>query len=208
MGCCDCLFLNNLWVKRGDILPERKVKCPVCGQYGNKTDMIQHDKRYYHKEYCYDRYLRDKEATRIEVEQWNSLYKYIMKLHDLVVLPKGNITRLKNLRAGYLMKEGNRVRQWRTGPDYSLMFDAYLLAEDSIKWCIANKLNGNKDTRAINYGISIMIDKLNEANMRQKNKQRQLEAINNESQNNDFNNMSEVAYKPNKKTNNDISKYL
>ncbi|QWU14260.1 hypothetical protein SAMN04487895_101554 [Paenibacillus sophorae] len=152
-------------------MAERLLKCPVCEQYGKKEDMIrEEDKRYYHKEYCHDRWLKDREATRIENEQWDALYQYIIKLHDIIVLPKGNITRLKDLRAGYLMKNGQKVRQWRTGPDYGLMLEAYLLADDSIKWCIVNKLDGSKDTKAINYGISIMIDKLNEAFARRKRK--------------------------------------
>jgi hypothetical protein len=155
----------------GEKLGERLVKCPVCGQYGHKEDMVrEEDKRYYHNEYCHDRYYKDKEATRIENEQWDDLYQYIIKLHDLVVLPKGNIARLKELRAGFVMKDGKKVRQWRTGPDYSLMMEAFQLAEGSIKWCIVNKLDGSNDTKAINYGISIMIDKLNEAFARRKKK--------------------------------------
>lgn len=125
-------------------------------------------KRYYHSPLCHTQLMKEHELTRRENEQWDDLFQYIMNLHDLVVLPKGNITRLKDLRAGYIMKDGKKVRQWRTGPDYALMLDAYKLAENSIKWCIVNKLNGSKDTRAINYGISIMIDKLNEANNNRK----------------------------------------
>lgn len=134
------------------------------------------DKRFYHKDGCYEQFLKAKIATQKELEQWDKLYQYIISLHDLVVLPKGNITRLKDLRAGYLIKDGKKIRQWRTGPDFELMLEAYQLAEESIKWSIANKLNGSKDTKAINYGISIMINKLNEANQIRKTKQNQLQA--------------------------------
>ncbi|MGM1044763.1 MAG: hypothetical protein ACQEXX_01315 [Bacillota bacterium] len=151
----------------------RPVKCPICLQFGNREDMTLEDKRYYHKEYCHPKHIKDKAATKRENEQWDDLYQYIINLHDLVVLPKGNITRLKDLRAGYVTKKGSKVRPWRTGPSFELMLDAYKLAEDSIKWCIANKLDGSNDVKAINYGISIMIDKLNEANERRKNKQKQ-----------------------------------
>ncbi|WP_431785903.1 hypothetical protein [Paenibacillus lactis] len=134
--------------------------------------MTQEDKRFYHKEYCHPKFLKEKERKRIENEQWDTLYQYIIKLHDLVVLPTGNITRLQDLRAGFTMKEGKKVRQWKNGPDFALMLEAYKLAEDSIKWCIVNKLNGSKDAKAINYGISIMINKLNEANANRKKKAR------------------------------------
>jgi hypothetical protein len=55
------------------------------------------------------------------------------------------------------------------------MLEAYRLAEDSIKWCIIHKLDGSNDTKAINYGMSIMLDKLNEAFTRRQNKKRQHE---------------------------------
>ncbi|OZB98130.1 hypothetical protein [Paenibacillus sp. XY044] len=135
--------------------------------------MQREDKRFYHKEVCYKKYLDAKAATKRENEEWDKLYQYIIALHDLVVLPTGNITRLKELRAGYLIKNGEKVRQWRTGPSFELMYEAYQLAEESIRWCIANKLDGSNDTKAINYGISIMIDKLNEANQIRKSKKNQ-----------------------------------
>lgn len=142
----------------------RPVKCPICTQYGDREDMILEDKRFYHKEHCHPKLLKEKEVKKRENEQWDALYQYIIKLHDLVVLPTGNITRLQDLRAGYTMRDGKKVRQWKTGPDFALMLDAYKLAEESIKWCIINKLDSGNDVKAINYGISIMIDKLNEAN--------------------------------------------
>lgn len=153
------------------MLAERLLKCPICSQYGKKENMIrEEDKRYYHKEFCHDKWKKEKEATRVEVQQWDDLYQYIIKLHDGIVLPKGNITRLKDLRAGFDTRYGKRERRYRTGPDYALMIEAYKLAEDSIKRCINNKLDGSNDTRAINYGISIMIDKLNDAFTRRKRK--------------------------------------
>lgn len=189
-------------------MAERLLKCPVCEQYGHKDKMFrEEDKRYYHVEYCHDRYLRDKEATRIENQQWDDLYQYIIKLHDIIVLPKGNITRLKDLRAGFDTKSGKRERKWRTGPDFGLMLEAYKLAEDSIKWCIVNKLDGSNDTKAINYGISIMIDKLNEAFARRKSKQRQQEyaLINKDTENKEI---EELVYKPKNVSLNSIVDFL
>ncbi|WP_405169413.1 hypothetical protein [Paenibacillus sp. FSL H3-0286] len=157
-------------------MAERLLKCPICEQYGHKVNMIHEvDKRYYHKEYCHGKWKANKEATRIENQQWDDLYQYIIKLHDIVVLPKGNITRLKDLRAGFDTKSGKRERKWRTGPDYELMLDAYKLSEDSVRWNIANKLDGSNSVKAINYCISIMIDKLNEAYAKRKKKEQSIE---------------------------------
>lgn len=148
----------------------RLLKCPRCGQSDHKENLIydEQTKRHYHTIACYDNMLKEREATRIENEQWDELYQYIIKLHDLVVLPKGNITRLKDLRAGYIMKDGKKVKQWRNGPDFALMMDAYRLAEKDILWCIKNKLDDSSDVKAINYCMSIMINKLNDANDRRK----------------------------------------
>lgn len=158
------------------MLAERLLKCPICSQYGKKENMVrEEDKRYYHKEFCHDKWKQNKEATRIENQQWDDLYQYIIKLHDIIVLPKGNITRLKDLRAGFDTKSGKRERRYRNGPDFLLMLEAYKLAEDNIKWCIVNKLDSGNDTRAINYCISIMLDKLNDAFVRRKNKEQQKE---------------------------------
>ncbi|MCP1184960.1 hypothetical protein [Paenibacillus sp. 1781tsa1] len=137
----------------------------------------EEDKRYYHVEYCHGKYLKLKAETVKENQEWDNLYQYIIKLHDILLLPKGNITRLKDLRAGYETKNGKRERKWRTGPDFGLMLDAYVLAEDSIKWNLTNTLDGSNDVRAINYCISIMIGKLNEAFARRKNRIEQMKII-------------------------------
>lgn len=147
----------------------RPVKCPICTQYGDREDMIYENKRFYHREHCHQKFLSNKEVTQRENQQWDNLFQYLLRLHDVIVLPTGNISRLQDLRAGYTMKNGKKIRQWKSGPDFALMLDAYKLAEDSIKWCITNKLNGSNDVKAINYCISIMIDKLNEANEFRKN---------------------------------------
>ncbi|WP_211747940.1 hypothetical protein [Paenibacillus sp. Marseille-Q4541] len=165
-------------------------------------------KRYYHDK-CYEQYKIKQEETKIENEQWNKLYQYIVGLHDLLLLPKGNIMRLKELRAGFEIKDGKRVRKYRTGPDYELMLDAYKLADSSIRWCIANTLKGSNDVRAINYCISIMMNSLNEAFARRKNRLRQQEEIRQDLGNqNNLYIETEVVYKAKNKNNNDISNFL
>lgn len=155
----------------------RPVKCPVCNEFGDREGMVLDGKRYYHPGSCLETYKKQQEKTNKENEQWDKLYQYIVSLHDLLLLPKPNILRLKDLRAGFEVKDGKRIRKYRTGPDYELMLDAYRLAEDSIKWCIANTLKGSNDIGAINYCMSIMINKLNEAYARRKSRMRQEESL-------------------------------
>lgn len=188
----------------------RPVKCPVCEKSGDREDMTYEEKskRYYHNDGCYEQLKKQQEETKIENEQWDKLYKYIVDLHDLLLLPKDNIYRLKSLRAGFEVKNGKRVRKYRTGPDYELMLDAYKLADDSIRWCISNTLKGNNDVGAINYCISIMINKLNEAYARRKNRLRQQEEIMNNLTIKNNRDTEEVVYRPQKNSNSDISEFL
>lgn len=152
----------------------RPVKCPVCSQFGQKEDMKFEDKRYYHKEFCHEKYLKLKAETAKENQEWDKLYQYIIGLHDIILLPKGNITRLKDLRAGYENKGGKRERKWRTGPDFSLMLEAYKLAESVNRTAINTKIGQWADIQQVNYTISTMLGYLNDAFKYRQNKAKQV----------------------------------
>jgi hypothetical protein len=154
----------------------RKVKCRSCLRMDEKSTMIlEEGKLYFHQGDCHEEYLRHKEFKRIEAEKWDQLYKYLLQLHSAVIIPVANVVRLQALRNGEDIVAGKRVKKYKQGVPYELMLEAYKLAEDSIRWCIKNKLNGSNDVKAINYCISIMIGKLNEAWVRQQNRKRQEE---------------------------------
>ncbi|MBD8836219.1 hypothetical protein IFU39_00100 [Paenibacillus sp. CFBP 13594] len=154
---------------------------------------------------CATLFQKKVEETKIENENWDVLCKYIEKLHDLTVIPKSNITRLKDLRAGFETKNGERIRKWRTGPDFSLMLDAYALSELTIKNSLKNKLDGSNDVKSINYCISIMIGKLNEAFVRRRNRERQVQE---QKLNKEVTIIEEISYTPKKTNSNDISDFL
>ncbi|MGR6760300.1 hypothetical protein ACU1JV_00455 [Paenibacillus sp. T2-29] len=154
----------------------RPVKCPICSQYGLREDMILENRRYYHKEYCFDRFKKEQEATRIENEQWDELYQYIIKFHDLVTLSVANITRLKHLRAGFEYKKGKKIPKWRTGPDYALMLEAYRLSEKNNLYAMSTKIGDWNDVNQVNYTISTMVGHLNDAWKIRLNKKKQMEA--------------------------------
>jgi len=146
---------------------------------------------YFHEGECYQKYLDHKEFIKKENEEWDELYQYIKKLHNVVIVPPANVVRLQALRNGNDLKKGKPYKRYKMGAEYSLMLEAYLLAEKDIKWAIANKLDNKNDVQAINYCISIMINKLNQAwKNRQKNKEAKYENNRIEKQ---IKEMSEVA---------------
>lgn len=133
----------------------RQVTCHHCKQKGDKEIMLKEGKKYIHKE-C-------REFLNKENQEWDELYQYLLKLHDIVRLPIPNIVRLQALRNGNDIKQGKEYKKYKMGVPYSLMLEAYKLAEDKIKMIIKTKLNGQNDAKAINYCISIMLSMLNEA---------------------------------------------
>ncbi|PZT57367.1 hypothetical protein [Paenibacillus silvae] len=170
----------------------------------------EEDKRYYHLEYCHSKYLKLKTETAKENQEWDKLYQYIIKLHDILLLPKGNITRLKDLRAGYEVKQGKRVRKWRTGPDFGLMLEAYKLAESVNRTAINTKIGQWADIQQVNYTITTMLGYLNDAYKNRQNKAKQVslenrvQALESKKDQNLKNN-----YKPVKKNDElDISEFL
>lgn len=155
-----------------------KATCQICKVKDDTSNMIKEvNKKYYHNGECHDKYNEEIQFRRVELEKWDQLYKFLLELHGAVTIPVANVVRLQALRNGEDIVAGERVRKYKQGADYLLMLDAYKLAEDSIRWCIANKLNRNNDAKAINYCISIMLGKLNEAWVRQKNKKKQEESL-------------------------------
>jgi hypothetical protein len=187
----------------------RKVKCRSCLKMDEKNIMVlEEGKLYFHQGDCHEEYLRHREFKRIEAEKWDQLYKYLLQLHSAVIIPVANVVRLQALRNGEDIQAGKRVKKYKQGVPYELMLEAYKLAEDSIKWCIKHKLNGSNDVKAINYCISIMIGKLNEAWQRQQNRKRQEEniMIGEKEEVNEVTN-TDLVYKK-KETTNDISEFL
>lgn len=153
----------------------RPVKCGTCEILeSDRSLMVKNEKgKYFHKGKCYEEHLEYREFLKKEKIEWDALYQYIVDLHKLLVVPKSIITRLQGLRNGEDLK---RNKKYKMGAEYSLILEAYLLAEKDIKWAIANKLENKNDVRAINYCISIMIDKLNPAwRNRQKSKNAKVE---------------------------------
>ncbi|RXZ77962.1 hypothetical protein EBB07_28290 [Paenibacillaceae bacterium] len=145
----------------------------ICGIQEDINLMVPaNEKRYVCIEGCNNKYIEQREYTAKELEKWDELFLYVKELHQLIEMPKAIIIRLQALRNGYDVVKGKREKRFKMGAEYSLMLEAYALADDSIQWCIKNKLRGSNDVRAINYCISIMIGELNEAWLRRKKREK------------------------------------
>jgi len=141
----------------------RRVKCRACLQLDDKEKMIYEDNMYFHAGKCHNDFLKHKKFKAKELKAWDKLYRYILNLHGIIILPRGNIYRLQKLRNGVEIINGKEVQRYKKGVPYQVMLLAYQLAEKDIKWAIKNRLNGSVDVKAINYCISIMMNKINEA---------------------------------------------
>jgi hypothetical protein len=100
-----------------------------------------------------------------------------MELHGLIIIPQAVVIRLQELRNGYTVQNGAKKKLYREGVPFDVIYDAYLLATESIRWCITNKLNSDNSVRSLNYCFSIMMGKINEAHQRKRNRIRQQESV-------------------------------
>lgn len=187
----------------------RKVKCPMCGLLEeNKLIMTQlEDKRWYHNKDCLEKKIKEKEFKLKELEQWDQLYQYIKKLHDLINLPPQLITRLQDLRNGQVFKNGSKVKLYKSGIEYDIILEAYKLASKNIEYSLKNKLDNSKDNRALNYCFSIMLGEINNVWENKKRKIKREEDMIREKEKNKPLNMNQPTYKKNY-SDNDISIFL
>jgi hypothetical protein len=126
----------------GEKLAERLLKCPICGQYGHKRDMIREDdKRYYHIEYCHDKWKRDKEFKQKEKEELDSLVNTIVRLHKLqsvATFPRTFYPFIQELRNDSVLF-GKIERRYKEGLTYKTIEDTYLYCSEKIEWARGNK---------------------------------------------------------------------
>lgn len=135
--------------------------------------MQKEKKGYIHTDKCFSAYLKDQEFKQQETEWLDKICKHIVDIHGLLVIPQQTVIRLQELRNGTILLAGKKVKQYKNGVPFDLIYDAYQLASDSIKWCIVNKLNNDKSIKSINYGFAIMQGKINEAYQRKQRRKQQ-----------------------------------
>lgn len=118
------------------------MKCPVCEQYGHKDKMTKEaDKKYYHNEYCHERYLRNKAFKQKEKEELDSLINTIVRLHKLQSIstfPRTFYPFIQELRNDSVLF-GKIERRYKEGLTYKTIEDTYLYCEEKIEWAKGNK---------------------------------------------------------------------
>jgi hypothetical protein len=136
-----------------------QVTCQICKLKEDKTLMCQErNKKYYHIELCHDEYLKERELQVIENQQWSELYEYIKILHNVITVPSRNTKRLQELRHGNDIKDGKKFKRYRSGISYDLILEAYILADEKIKWFIDYVLKNGNNPSDINGCITVMLD--------------------------------------------------
>lgn len=123
-------------------MAERLLKCPICEQHGHKANMIYEvDKRYYHKEYCHDKWERDRAFKQKEKEEMDSLIITIVKLHKLnsvATFPRTFYPFIQELRNDSVLF-GKIERRYKEGITYKTIEDTYLYCSEKIEWARGNK---------------------------------------------------------------------
>jgi hypothetical protein len=89
-------------------------------------------KKYYHLQCWWKEQERRAERDK-EVDAWMKLYEYIKQIHGLLDI-QSLVTSLQDLRNGTTRLKGRVVAQRKAGIPYEVMYEAYQLAADAIRW--------------------------------------------------------------------------
>ncbi|KAF6565330.1 hypothetical protein G9G63_09220 [Paenibacillus sp. EKM202P] len=123
-------------------MAERLLKCPICGQYGRKVDMIREtDKRHYHREYCHEKWKRERIFKQKEQQELDSLIDTIVKIHKLqgrYSVPKTFYPFIQDLRNDSVLF-GRLDKKYKQGTSYEVIKNTYEYCSEKIEWARGNK---------------------------------------------------------------------
>lgn len=154
----------------------RNIKCQHCGVSDTPKEEMSFDlvgknqtKKYFHKEPCFDKYLKEKafkEQERIELDK---LVEVIKDLYGVKTLPHQVFPFLQELRNGTRFF-GKYDYKYKEGYSYSLIADTFEYCSETIEYWNANK-NFQGFVNAFRYGLAIVCDKLATVEKRNKSKE-------------------------------------
>lgn len=126
------------------IIP-RLLKCQWCKDSGEKDVMQKGVTKtgYIHID-CIPKYEEEQRRKKIEKEELNELYEYLLELHEAIEFPKWSMSKLVKF------KNDKNI-------SYKLILDAYKYAEDKIKWTLDNVVDCKNNASGFNAGITLMI---------------------------------------------------
>jgi hypothetical protein len=191
-----------------------QVKCGLCEIKSDKPLMIQDiNKKYYHREYCHDKYLVDKEFRRIEASKKLAMSLVIARVYGLSsykLIPPAIYPHIEDIRNDSELF-GRLGKNYKNGIKYEGIAYTYEFVRDKIQEADRTKVFKNEMDR-FKYGLTIVRNNLGNAKshfelsqMSKETSKIKMNNIDNEVKENIDN--EEVVYKS-KKTINDISKYL
>ncbi|GEM_PF-6342435 len=131
----------------------------ATGKY-NKNGTEKMRRRYFHYA-CHTEYLNDKEKKQKELEEFDKLYNYLLKIHNLEVLNTRMIGKLQDFRNGSISIKGRKIKKYKKGISFQLMLDSYKHAEGKIEYALNNVTFQNK-WNEFSYIFAIMVNNVNE----------------------------------------------
>jgi len=162
--------------------------------------------KYYHKEECYEAYLKEEEFKVEEALKRDSLYQKVMDIYDVKALPTSYYMQIEDLRHGNRIFKNQKIgKRYREGYDYDLIEETYDESRSAIEWSLKNKAFVNL-SNMLNYGLSIVINKIYEVERKRDTvkKREHMEEITNNTKDpivfDDF----ETSYKKKKEDNEDF----
>lgn len=125
------IFISRLficqWCREKDV-DENMVKIKVGKQ--NKR---------YHRENCYDLYLKDQEFKKKERKELDELVETIKELHGIEIMPRQFFSYLQDVRNGNEFFGRVGQKKQKKGYSYKVIEETYKFCSDSIKWALNNK---------------------------------------------------------------------
>lgn len=101
----------------------------------------EEDKRYYHLEYCHDKYLKLKDFKANERKELDSLATTITKIHRLTsvnTIPNTFYPYIQELRNDSVLF-GRVSKRYKQGITYQTIEDTYSYCSEKIEWARGNK---------------------------------------------------------------------
>jgi hypothetical protein len=165
--------------KRRCVDVAREMKCFYCKTKYEK-DLMHCDeskknekvlKKYFHFD-CFDKYKEEQEFKKREFTQWDCLYQYILKIHNVDLLDSRMIGKIQDLRNGSIKLNGEKIKRYKDGIGYDVIMETYKQQSNNIEWVIKNK-NFDKKYNEFSYVFSIILNNVNDINESLKTKKKQ-----------------------------------
>ncbi len=143
----------------------RQYKCYWCEGKGIDEEMVteqvgKQNKRY-HKQNCYEKYIKDKEFKQQELTELNSLVETIKQSHDINIIPQQFYSFLQDVRNGNEMFGRRGQKKSKQGYTYKTVEETYKQCQSEINWAKQNKEFKNT-LNMLRYTLAIIKNNIND----------------------------------------------